>query len=419
MSSRPLHLLSIMALLAACGSEANDDGAAGGTAGSTSSPSGGSPASDDGGGGGPSNQGGAVSDGGNDGPGGAPPVVVNDCGELPPAGTFEELQPPGVTDNFAFAVDPINAGVVYVGTAQQGIWKTTDCGSTWVHINTGRNGAVLDSGMNWTFVIDPYDSEVLYTNAGYGQTNNAYKSTNGGVDWDVVWPPPDGTFADVVEYNFTNVFAMDPLDPGHLLLTFHATCKAPYAESCIAETFDGGATWDVIDGDAEMVGTEGQVIYFLDDEQTWLWASQSSGFWRTADGGASWTKISPQLNEAHPQGSQIYRAGDGTFYVATSDGLARSADGASWSLIPGTNPLAGGIVGDGTTMYLSNSFYWDWGTNLHPFFSAPESSGEPWAELPGSPGMTSGGSLGLDYSHRILYASTLSSGFWRIMLPRE
>ncbi len=415
-----MRLIPIAALaLFACDEGASSDAAGGGTAGSTTGPAGGSAGGSGGGAGvGAGTTGGSSADGGN-GLGGAPPVVVNDCGELPPAGTFEQLLPASVTENFAFAVDPINAGVVYVGTAQQGIWKTTDCGSTWVHINTGKNGAVLDSGMNWTFVIDPYDSEVLYTNAGYGQTNNAYKSVNGGVDWDVVWPPPDGSFADVVEYDFTNVFAMDPNDPSHLLLTFHATCSAPFAESCIAETFDGGETWNLIDGNGAMVGTEGQVIYFLDNAETWLWASQSSGFWRTSNGGDSWTKIAPTLNEAHPQGSQLYRAVDGTFYVATADGLARSSDGASWSLVPGTNPLAGGIVGDGTTMYLSNSFYWDWGTNLHPFFSAPEASGEPWTELAGSPGMTSGGSLGLDSSHRILYSSTLSSGFWRIMLPPE
>jgi hypothetical protein len=31
-------------------------------------------------------------------------------------------------------------------------------------------------------VVDPTDSEVLYTVAGYGQ-GRIYKSTNGGVDW--------------------------------------------------------------------------------------------------------------------------------------------------------------------------------------------------------------------------------------------
>jgi hypothetical protein len=347
-----------------------------------------------------------------------PPQDVLDCGALPAAGTFEKISPPGAGANFAFVVDPVNAGTVYLGTDKQGIWKSEDCGATWVHINTGRSGAALDSGMNWTLVIDPTDPQVLYSNAGYGtNTNGAYKSSNGGVDWDPVWPPADGTLANIVEYDFANVFAMDPADHNHLLLTFHAMCKAPYNESCIGETMDGGETWRLVSGDPQMVGTEGQVIYFLDTPETWFWGSQTSGFWRTDDSGTSWAQINPIINEAHPQGSQMYRAQNGTFYLAAADGISRSDDGITWSLVANTGPLAGGIVSDGTTMYMSNSFYWNWGSGLHPYFTAPENVGEPWTQMPGSPPLTAGGSLGLDLPHRILYSSNLGAGFWRVVLP--
>ena len=365
-----------------------------------------------------SGAGGGLSSGGSDGVSPTPTTpTTHSCDTLPAAGTFENINPPGITyQNFAFAVDPNNAGVVYVGTDKHKIWKTSDCGATWAVIDTGRNAAAIDGGINWTLLIDPQDPKVLYTNAGYG-TNLGYKSVNGGVDWDVVWPPPDGTLADVVAYNFANVFAIDPLDHQHLLLTFHGECKAPYTASCIGETKDGGATWRLANGDPKMVGTEGQVIYFLDTSHTWIWGSQSSDFWRTEDSGATWTKISPAIKEAHPQGSQIYRAKDGTFYLAASDGVSKSRDGKAWSLVANTGPLGGGLVGDGTTMYLSNNLYWNWGKDLHPYFSAPESSGEPWTPLAGSPGLTAGGSLGLDTVHHVLYSSNLGAGVWRAVLP--
>ena len=356
------------------------------------------------------------------------PTVAN-CDSLPAAGTWENITPPEVMAGFgdsshprgvyAFAVDPQNSGTIYLGTFAQKVWKTTDCGSTWTHISTGRNGAAVDSGDNWTFVMDPTDPKVLYTNSGYG-SNTAYKSTNGGVDWDEIWPPSSKAadqvkLQKIVEYNFANVFAIDPFDHQHLLLTFHAVCAAPYNSACLAETKDGGATWRLMNGDPSWNGTEGQVVYFLDNSNTWIWASQNSGFWRTEDGGTTWKRTNEVNKEAHPQGSQIYRAKDGTFYLAASDGVSRSANGKDWTLIPDTGPLAGGLVSDGTTMYLSTAFIGGYGKDLQPMRTAPEATGQPWTKMP-SPGMKNGGILGYDPGHHVLYASNFDDGFFRVVV---
>jgi hypothetical protein len=81
----------------------------------------------------------------------------------------------GTTD---FLIDPTSSGTVYLGTSQLGIWKTADCGVNWVHINTGNNGtdvnggnvagSLLDGGRQWTMLMDPMNSQVLYATAGYG-----------------------------------------------------------------------------------------------------------------------------------------------------------------------------------------------------------------------------------------------------------
>jgi len=351
--------------------------------------------------------------------------VADGCDGLKSAGTWENVTPPEVlagfdgttqTGVFAFAVDPVNAGTVYLGTMGQRIWKSQNCGSTWVPLDRGRNGSLMN-GVNWTMVIDPTDPRVVYTNSGYqGNTNGAFKSTNGGVDWDQIWPPPNQpALGQVVQYNFANVFAMDPSNHLHLLLTFHAACNAPYNQTCIGETTDGGATWRILNGDASWVGTEGQVVYFLDNARTWLWGSSSNNYWRTEDAGVSWKQISPIIKVAHPQGSQLLRAKDGTFYLAASDGVFRSPDGKSWSQLAGTAPLAGGLVSDGTTMYLSNDYYFSYGTNLHPYLTAPEATGKSWAPM-ASPGMTSGGSLGYDAAHHVLYSSNFQAGFYRVVV---
>jgi hypothetical protein len=66
-------------------------------------------------------------------------------------------------------------------------------------------------------------------------------------------------------------------------------------------------------------------------------------------------------------------------------------------------------------MYLSNNFYGNYGTDLKPFLTSPESPGTVWTHMD-SPGLTSGGTLGYDAAHEILYSSNLQSGFYRVVV---
>jgi hypothetical protein len=355
-----------------------------------------------------------------------PPPRVNDCNGLAAEGVFEEITPPEVTaglattdegggGTFAMAVDQINQGTLYVGTRTLGVWKSTDCGSTWKHITTGRNGKEVDRGMNWTFMIDPIDPEVVYTNSGYG-SNDLYKSVNGGVDWDVIWPPPgQPELAKAFVYNFANVIAIDPSNHQHILLTFHEACLAPHQSTCIAETFDGGTSWTLLDGRPGWDGREGQVIFFLENSRTWLWGSQSNGFWRSGDSGTSWEEI-PGMTTSHLQSSQMIRAGNGMWYVAAADGIWRSPDGlaSNWKLIPGTGPIIGGLQTNGTNMFASTCYF----PNFCPaprYLRSAESDGLTWTALPNSPKLNMGGTMGYDKAHNILYTSNLRAGLWRVV----
>ena len=111
------------------------------------------------------------SDGGQAETGPLPHVVVacpsaSDGGVV---GQWENVTPPtvslnadasvGAPPNYGTAqlvVDPQNTATVYLGTSGQGIYKSTDCGATWAHINTGMNGAMLDQVL---LVRDQIDDE--------------------------------------------------------------------------------------------------------------------------------------------------------------------------------------------------------------------------------------------------------------------
>jgi hypothetical protein len=357
-----------------------------------------------------------------------PPTKVNACDSLAAAGVFEEITPPAVkagigsktTDNqtkggpFAMVVDPVNLGTVYSGTLFQGVWKSTDCGATWKIIATGTSATDVNRGMNWTFGIDPQDPEVVYTNSGYG-SNGLFKSVDGGVNWTDIWSQKSQpVLSKAFTYNFANVIAIDPANHLHILLTFHEACLPPHPATCIVESMNGGSTWRIIDGQPGWNGNEGQVIFFLDSSSTWLWGSQTNGFWRSGDSGATWEAI-PKMTTSHLQGSQILRAKDGTFFAAGADGVWRSSDGKvpTWKLVPNTGPIVGGLVSDGTTMFTSTCYF---GGFCNPrYLRSPETDGNTWTQIP-SPTMSQGGNMGYDKAHKLLYSSNLDAGLWRVVV---
>ncbi len=356
-----------------------------------------------------------------------PEPKVNDCDSLGAVGEFEEITPPEVKagigqkdggntkgGTFAMAVDPVNQGTVYAGTLFQGVWKTTNCGASWTKIATGTKAAEVNSGMGWTFAIDPQEPNVIYTNSGYG-SNGLFKSIDGGVNWIDVWSTASQPeLGKSFQYNFANVVAIDPTDHQHLLLTFHEPCLAPHNATCIAESFDAGTTWKLLDGEPTWNGAEGQVIWFLDSSSHWLWGSQINGFWRSGDSGKTWQRI-PGMETSHKQGSQILQAKDGTFYASAADAIWSSPDGAAdtWKAIPNTGPILGGLVSDGTTMYASTGYFDGFGPTK--YLRSPESDGKTWEVMP-SPTIQHGGTLGYDPGHKLLYSSNLDSGMWRVVV---
>ena len=90
-------------------------------------------------------------------------------------------------------VDPTNANVVYLGTvvaglngnnyADGGVWKTTDGGSTWINTTAGK---VDNNALYTDVVMNSHDTNILYTAVGYPGSfadNGVYKTTNGGTTW--------------------------------------------------------------------------------------------------------------------------------------------------------------------------------------------------------------------------------------------
>ncbi|HLG35139.1 MAG TPA: T9SS type A sorting domain-containing protein [Bacteroidia bacterium] len=123
------------------------------------------------------------------------------------------------------AIDPTDHDIIYVSTGQIsgkgsgygiGILKTTDGGSTWAQIGPGNPGP---NNVARKIIINPLDPDVIYTII----KDKAYKSINGGTDWEQIWSLPPSTNQNPYDPNglATNCFdiVMLPSDTAVLFLS--------------------------------------------------------------------------------------------------------------------------------------------------------------------------------------------------------
>jgi hypothetical protein len=370
------------------------------------------------------------------------PSTSTACTGLPAPGSWDtaSVSPvtyPGVSpqpnvdaaftgDSMSIVVDPFVSSTVWLGTGNMGLYKSTDCGApgTWVKVNTGTNGDVLDQGSIWSMAVDPSNQGVIYAPIAYDveQPGGMMKSTDGGVDWVQLFSPTS-QFAQGPAGNFVNNVSMDANKTSHIVVESHGPNNGP---GLIAESFDGGTTWPNIvsmpDNWAEKAGV--QVI----NATTWIWGddSGSGSLYVTTDNGQTW--LTPELANNHP-GFGLFPSGefsilplkpaaDGAYYSTTGIGVIRSTDGVNWTLawpeIDFGYANTSGIVVTPTTIYAGS----DSGATL---YSAPLSNPSNWSVMSGLPsGFAPNGAtsfLAYDGDHGILYVSTWQGGVWRYMVP--
>jgi hypothetical protein len=397
----------------ASGGSAGQGNAVGGSSSSGGSSSGGS-SSGGAASGGATSTGGTANGGGagDGGSGGTPQQTVLPCDQLPEPGVWEDITPPELHGDYrsaAFVVDPVNSGVVYIGTDSfddgnsKGVQKTTDCGASWTHISTGDGSDEINGGRQWTFRINPQDPQILYTNSGYYDLG-LWKSTNGGIDWIDVTATTDGA------PGFVGDLQIDPDDPDHLIQSWHAPCNGPNGEygyedqvGCFHETTDGGATWK----GHYSTGTKwpSEVRPLLLHGSTWIVLADEA--LRTTDGGETFESAFEGSLGGHSSGA-LSRSLNGDFYIGTAGGVYKStaaSDGAEW--VHGGGSWSGEVEDTGTTLFMGQAQ----ATRLQ---TSPSGDGPNWASLEDGP--LECGRVRYDSGHGLLFASCGSNGFWRYVL---
>ncbi len=106
----------------------------------------------------------------------------------------------------ALAIDPNDAATIYAGTADGGIWKTTDGGQSWAPV-----GDLLPSLAIGSLVMDPHNSSVVYAGTGEGSFNGDAVRGAGvfqTVDAGATWTQMSGTATP--DFYYVNKLALSP-----------------------------------------------------------------------------------------------------------------------------------------------------------------------------------------------------------------
>jgi hypothetical protein len=270
----------------------------------------------------------------------------------------------------AIAVNPNNTNVIYLGTAQGGVWRSGDAGNTWTPLFDRQ--PALGIGEPAGIAIDPNNTDTIYvgTSGRVGSaepdtvqqpTAGLFKSTDGGASWIALGSGfPAGSTGDAGKFvNQTiNVIIVDPATSSVLYLA---------STSGVFTSSDAGQNWTAaagISGDTRSLvldpstpasarilhaGVSGTGVFrSTDSGRTFTQTlSATTPAVATALGGSGFTRVvvalAPPTSPANVNGVQVIYVTMAGTYNSTPDpvGVFLSKDqGGTW-----TKQAAAGVSG--------------------------------------------------------------------------
>jgi photosystem II stability/assembly factor-like uncharacterized protein len=239
-----------------------------------------------------------------------------------------EVTGPWGGDVRALVASPDNSDLMYVGTSDGQIFRSTDGARNWQRLSPGlkRGGVSVDS-----IVIDPRDTRTIYAGAwavSRGEEGGVFKSSDGGEHWTLL----EGT------RNFSvRSLAIAPSDSKLLIA---GTANDDPQLNGVFRSTDAGKTWVRMSpiGDREIRNIESCAIDPRDPNVVYIGTWHLP--WKTTNGGASWRQTgypgTGMIDDSDIFGISIDKDHPDLLYMNACSGIYRSVSaGEKWTKIPG------------------------------------------------------------------------------------
>ena len=207
----------------------------------------------------------------------------------------------------AIAVAPSNPDIVYVGMGESelrgnvmqgdGVYKTTDGGKTWKNIGLESTQAIA------RIRVDANDPNLVYVAAlghpyGPSADRGVYRSTDGGTTWKKILYENDHSGAEDI--------SIDPRNNKIIFATTWDVQRTPWSLSSggpgshLYKSIDGGDTWkDITRSSGLPDGIVGKIGVAVSADSNRIYAmveNENGGIFRSEDGGATWAKVNDDRN---------------------------------------------------------------------------------------------------------------------------
>ncbi len=225
------------------------------------------------------------------------------------AGSWSELGPmawtntagynPGVGRITAIAVEPVSQQLIYVGSPDGGLWKSTNGGSSWIPLGDDFNNMEI-----WGISIDPSNTNIVYVG---NSTGELFKSTDGGSTFSLIMDQGAGrVFTILVHPTNSNIM--------HVAVRSYGLFR----------TTNGGSSW------TEVITAGIEDVVYKPGSTSVLYAT-GNDFYKSTNSGASFTQITSGFASSQRMKIGVSPANSNYVYVLQKNGssfgwLYRSTD---------------------------------------------------------------------------------------------
>src|SRR5262245_35707789 len=223
---------------------------------------------------------------------------------------------------------PADSNLLFLGTADGQIFRSTDGAHTWKRLSPGigKRGLSIDN-----IVIDPRDPNIIYVGAwavARDEEGGVFRSTDGGEHWKLL----DGTKGFSIRS-----LAVAPSDSNFLIVG--SANDDPNLNGVFRST-DSGKKWERISpvGDKEIHNIESVAIDPRDTNTIYIGTWHLP--WQTTDGGASWKptgyKATGMIDDSDIFGITVSQSNPNVVFMNACSGFYRSVNaGDKWFKFPG------------------------------------------------------------------------------------